>query len=92
MTGRPGALVTGARRGIGRAIAVSLAEFCDAVALADPLTVVLAVLELAQLGRRRQLLHVPVSDVRRGERALESRGVRPEVVGSGDAAALAYIE
>ena len=35
MTGRPGALVTGARQGIGRAIAVSLAEAGFNVALVD---------------------------------------------------------
>src|SRR5690606_22918096 len=63
-----------------------------AVALAHAQAVVLAVLQPAQFGRRRQLLDVPVADARGGERALEPHRVRPGVVGAADAAALAQVE
>ena len=60
------------------------------VAHAEP--VVLAVLELAQLGGGGELGVVAVADPSLGEGLLEALGVRPGVLGAAHAAALAYVE
>src|SRR3954467_7556971 len=63
-----------------------------AVALAHALPVVLAVLELAQLGRRGQIGLVLVADARIGESCLQALGVRPRVLAPAHAAALADVD
>jgi hypothetical protein len=52
---------------------------------------VLAVLQLPELGRRRQLPVVLVGDAGIGQRALKANGVRPRVLASADAPALAHV-
>ena len=64
----------------------------DPRALAHALAVVLAVLELAQLGGGRQFLDVAVADPRLRQRALESRRVGPGVLAAAHAAALPHVE
>src|SRR5436190_7835697 len=63
----------------------------DARALADAVAVVLGVLEVAQLGRGRELRAVLVGDARVRERRLKPLGVRPGVLRSADAAPLAHV-
>lgn len=53
---------------------------------------VLGVLDVTQLGRRRQLLVVLVGDAGVDERGLQAAGVRPCVLPAADAAALADVE
>ncbi len=61
-------------------------------ALADALAGVLGVLELAQLGGGRELLHVPVVDARVRECGLEAGGVGPRVLAPADSPPLAHVD
>ncbi len=54
--------------------------------------VVLRVLELAEVGRRRELREVAVADAGLAERRLEALRVRPGVLRAADAAALADVQ
>ena len=69
-----------------------LARDPDARALTHALTVVLAVLELPQLGGGRQLEVVLVLDPRAREGVLEAPRIRPRVLSAAHAAALAHVE
>ena len=64
----------------------------DARPLADPEPVVLPILQVAKLGRRRELLVVGVGDARLRERRLQPAGVRPGVLAAADAAALPHVD
>src|SRR5262249_13278170 len=61
-------------------------------ALALAATLVLAVLRLAHLGARRQLLEVPIVDLGVGQRGLQPLRVGPGVLGAPNAAPLAHVE
>ena len=77
---------------LGDVAARVLGRELDPGALADPAAVVLGVLELAQLGRRRELLVVAVVDSRLGEQRLEPLRVRPGVLAAADPASLADVD
>src|SRR4051794_11229493 len=64
----------------------------NARALADPEPLVLAVLQLAQLGGRRQVDAVLVLDAGLRERILQAPGVGPRVLRPAHAAPLAHID
>ena len=52
----------------------------------------LTILEVTELGRWRELFHMPVSDACLGKRTLKPRRVRPSVVRPPHTAALAEVE
>jgi hypothetical protein len=62
------------------------------VALADACYRVLAVLELAELGRRRELATVLIVDARLRQRRLQAQRVRPRVLRAPNAATLSNVE
>jgi len=64
----------------------------DSRTLSDTAAGVICILELSELGGRRELAVVPVADLRIGERVLQPHRVGPSVLAAPHAAALPHVE
>ena len=64
----------------------------DPRALADALTIVVAILDVSQLGSRSEIRAVLVSDVSVGEQSLETTGVGPHILRSSHSPSLTDVD